>query len=87
MKYYFHQKKRQRTCLIPDQSINEYTKFWAFVDVYGATKKVRILQLYGPSALKSLCRSTILSNLNSYDQINELFLGTRLKSYLKFYVT
>jgi hypothetical protein len=40
-------KKRQRTCLIPDQSINEYTKFWAFVDVYGATKRVRILQLYG----------------------------------------
>jgi len=98
----FSPKKRQRTCLIPDQSINEYTKFWAFIDVYGATKRVRIVQLYGrkflsnfslynlsflASALKSLCRSTILSNLNSYNQINELFLGARLKSYLKFYVT
>jgi len=83
----FSPKKRQRTCLIPDQSINEYTKFWAFIDVYGATKRVRIVQLYGPSALKSLCRSVILSNLNSYNQINELFLGARLKSYLKFYVT
>lgn len=40
-------KKRQRTCLIPDQSIDEHTKFWAFIDVYGATKRVRILQLYG----------------------------------------
>ncbi len=40
-------KKRQRTCWTPNQSINEQTKFWAFVDVYGATKRVRILQLYG----------------------------------------
>jgi hypothetical protein len=45
------QKKRQRTCLIPDQCINEYTKFWAFVDVYGATKRVRILQIYGRKSL------------------------------------
>jgi hypothetical protein len=40
-------KKRQRICSTPEQSINEQTKFWAFVDVYGATKRVRILQLYG----------------------------------------
>jgi len=40
-------KKRQRTCWTSDQSINEQTKFWAFVDVYGATKRVRILQIYG----------------------------------------
>jgi hypothetical protein len=40
-------RKRQRTCLVPQESINESTKFWAFIDVYGATKKVRILQLYG----------------------------------------
>jgi hypothetical protein len=45
-------KKRQRTCLIPNQSINECTKFWAFVDVYGATKKVRALQLYGRKCSK-----------------------------------
>ena len=40
-------EKRQRTCISPDQSINKYTKFWAFIDVYGATKRVRIVQLYG----------------------------------------
>jgi hypothetical protein len=47
----FPSKKRQRTCLIPDQSINESTKFWGFVDVYGATTRVRILQLYGRKSL------------------------------------
>jgi hypothetical protein len=101
----FSPKKRQRTCLISDQSINEYSKFWAFVDVYGATKRVRMLQLYGrksslisaqifldivsfdiASTLKSLCRSTILPNLHSSDQINDFSLCTRLKSYLKFHI-
>ena len=93
-------RKRQRTCWTPDQFINEQTKFWAFVDVYGATKRVRILQLYGrkfsfisanvtslffiASSLKNLCRSTILAHLKSYDSINEFYLGSRLKSYLKF---
>lgn len=53
-------KKRQRTCLIPDQSIDEHTKFWAFIDVYGATKRVRILQLYGR---KSFLLFFVVNNL------------------------
>ena len=37
-------RKRQRTC---GTLVNEQVKLWAFVDVYGATKSVRIIQLYG----------------------------------------
>ena len=40
-------KKRQRTFPNSSKPINEHTKFWAFVDVYGATTRVRIVQLYG----------------------------------------
>ncbi|UJR22312.1 hypothetical protein I4U23_025374 [Adineta vaga] len=83
---YFPPKKRQRTFLNSPKPINEHTKFWAFVDVYGGTTRVRIVQLYGPSTLRSLCRSTLLSNLQSDDQINILPLHNQLKLYLKFLV-
>ncbi|CAF1421082.1 unnamed protein product [Adineta steineri] len=79
-------KKHQATYMKSKKSINKYTKFWAFVDVYGATKKVRIIQLYGPSPLKHLCRLKILSNLKSNDLIDTIFLNSRLQSYLKFYI-
>ena len=37
------------------------------------------------SSLRSLCRSTILSNLNTRDQIHTLPVHKQLKSYLKFH--
>lgn len=68
-----------------DKTIDEQTKFWAFIDVYGATEKVRVIQVYGPSTLKSLCRSVIVSRLQSSDQIDKfLFFHKQLQSYLKF---
>ncbi|CAF0980077.1 unnamed protein product [Adineta ricciae] len=79
-------KKRQRTFPNSSKPINQHTKFWAFVDVYGATTRVRIVQLYGPSSLRSRCRSMILSSLESFDQIDALSLNNHLKLYLKFHV-
>jgi hypothetical protein len=66
-------KKRQRTCLVPNQSINEHTKFWAFVDVYGATKRVRILQLYGRKYSKT--QSISLSILFIFSKYIEKFMS------------
>ena len=59
------QVKRQRTCWMPEQSITEQTKFWAFVDVYGATKRVRIVQLYGGTCFFFLSIIAAISSISS----------------------
>lgn len=37
-----------------DKTIDEQTKFWAFIDVYGATEKVRVVQIYGRKFFKMI---------------------------------
>ncbi|XP_069953613.1 neuralized-like protein 2 isoform X1 [Cherax quadricarinatus] len=56
---------------------------YAVVDVYGTTKQVRIVQLYGVASLKSACRETILKHI-AQRGVNALPLPQRLKDYLLF---
>ncbi|XP_076061085.1 neuralized-like protein 2 isoform X2 [Oratosquilla oratoria] len=53
------------------------------VDVYGTTKQVRIVQLYGVGSLKSACRDTILKHIAQHG-VNALPLPRMLKDYLLF---
>jgi hypothetical protein len=54
--------KRHRTCAT---MVNEHVKLWAFVDVYGATKRVRVIQLYGGQRFYTLNESSADSHLFS----------------------
>ncbi|KAB7503711.1 Neuralized-like protein 2 [Armadillidium nasatum] len=57
---------------------------FAVVDVYGATKQVRIIQLYGGVAsLKKMCRTTILRHIAMHG-IKSLPLPRTLKEYLLY---
>lgn len=55
----------------------------AVVDVYGTTKQVRIIQLYGVSTLQNACRDRILQ-LTSEDDLNKLPLPKKLKQFLRY---
>ncbi|CAG2116174.1 unnamed protein product, partial [Medioppia subpectinata] len=57
---------------------------FAVVDIYGTTKQVRIVQLYGTSTLMSACRSAILTTIRSPKVIPSLPLPTKLKNYLMY---
>jgi len=56
---------------------------YVVVDVYGTTKQVRIVQLYGVGTLQQSCRDCILQNLKK-DQTDRLPLPTKLKEYLRY---
>nr|XP_012219399.1 PREDICTED: hydrocephalus-inducing protein homolog [Linepithema humile] len=55
----------------------------AVVDVYGTTKQVRIVQLYGVSTLQSACRDAILQ-YTKRNAVNSLPLPRLLKEYLLY---
>lgn len=59
---------------------------FAVVDVYGTTKQVRIVQLYGVATLQSACRDTILQNMKKKckKSVAALPLPKALKEYLLF---
>ncbi|KXJ77315.1 hypothetical protein RP20_CCG007830 [Aedes albopictus] len=63
-----------------------YTKgaLHVVIDVYGTTKQVKIIQLYGISTLQSACRDAILSRV-SKTAIRQLPLPESLKEYLLQY--
>ncbi|XP_055921895.1 neuralized-like protein 2 [Eupeodes corollae] len=54
------------------------------VDVYGTTKQIRIVQLYGIISLQNACRDAILLNLKKHD-VDKLPLPDRLKQFLMRY--
>ncbi|XP_018334327.1 neuralized-like protein 2 [Agrilus planipennis] len=53
------------------------------VDVYGTTKKVRIIQLYGVPTLQSACRDAILQHITK-KAVSSLPLPKMLKEYLLY---
>jgi neuralized-like protein 2 len=57
---------------------------YAVVDVYGTTKQVRIIQLYGVGTLQHTCRDAIHQYLREKDDIEKLPLPTKLKEFLRF---
>lgn len=63
-----------------------YTKgaLHVVVDVYGTTKQVKIIQLYGISTLQGACRDAILARVKKAS-ITELPLPESLKNYLQQY--
>ncbi|XP_013102400.1 neuralized-like protein 2 [Stomoxys calcitrans] len=52
------------------------------IDVYGTTKQIRIIQLYGIVSLQNACRDAILLNMKPQN-IDKLPLPERLKNFLK----
>lgn len=56
----------------------------AVVDVYGTTKQVKIIQLYGVTTLQNACMATILSRIDK-SEIGLLPLPQRLKNFLMRY--
>uniref|UniRef100_A0A224XLX0 Putative notch signaling protein n=2 Tax=Panstrongylus TaxID=65342 RepID=A0A224XLX0_9HEMI len=57
---------------------------YAVVDVYGTTKQVRAVQLYGVASLQSACRDAILQNVKK-KSVPSLPLPKSLKEYLLFH--
>ncbi|XP_011556307.3 neuralized-like protein 2 [Plutella xylostella] len=53
----------------------------AVVDVYGTTKTVKIVQLYGVKTLQNICRDTILQSVNN-GSVKALPLPKCLKDFL-----
>ncbi|RZC41525.1 neuralized-like protein 2 [Asbolus verrucosus] len=56
---------------------------YVVVDVYGTTKKVRIVQLYGVPTLQAACRDAILSHITK-KAVSSLPLPKLLKKYLLY---
>ncbi|XP_046662382.1 neuralized-like protein 2 [Homalodisca vitripennis] len=56
---------------------------YAVVDVYGTTKQVRIVQLYGVASLQSACRDAILQHIQK-TAVSSLPLPKALKDYLLY---
>ncbi|XP_037817712.1 neuralized-like protein 2 [Lucilia sericata] len=52
------------------------------IDVYGTTKQIRIIQLYGIVSLQNACRDAILLNIKPQN-IDKLPLPERLKNFLR----
>lgn len=55
----------------------------AVIDVYGTTKQVRIIQLYGVATLQSACRDAILQHITK-TAVSSLPLPKMLKEYLLY---
>lgn len=55
----------------------------AVIDVYGTTKQVRIVQLYGVATLQSACRDAILQHITK-TAVSSLPLPKMLKEYLLY---
>lgn len=53
------------------------------VDVYGTTKSVKIIQVYGINSLQSLSKDVILSSVDK-SLLQELPLPESLKDYLSY---
>ncbi|KAG5671755.1 hypothetical protein PVAND_001934 [Polypedilum vanderplanki] len=60
------------------------SNLYCVVDVYGTTKQVKIIQVYGVSTLQSLSKDVIL-NFVEKDLINQLPLPESLKDFLHSY--
>jgi len=58
---------------------------FAVADIYGTTKQVRIVQLYGVSSLFDVCRSLILNMLPSKQDIPKLPLPKKIRDLLLCY--
>lgn len=56
---------------------------YAVIDVYGTTKQVRIVQMYGVATLQSACRDAILQHVSTSD-VFCLPLPKKLKDYLRY---
>lgn len=56
---------------------------YAVVDVYGTTKQVHIVQLYGVATLQSACRDAILQHITK-TAVSSLPLPRKLKEYLMY---
>ncbi|KAG1681673.1 Neuralized-like protein 2 [Nymphon striatum] len=56
---------------------------WVVVDIYGTTKKVRIVQLSGVSTLQQICRNVILQQI-AKSSVGHLPLPEKLKNFLLF---
>uniref|UniRef100_A0A1B6CWB2 Neuralized-like protein 2 n=1 Tax=Clastoptera arizonana TaxID=38151 RepID=A0A1B6CWB2_9HEMI len=56
---------------------------YAVIDVYGTTKQVRIIQLYGVATLQSLCRDAILQHIQK-TAVSSLPLPKTLIEYLMY---
>lgn len=56
---------------------------YAVVDVYGTTKQVRVVQLYGVASLQSACRDAILQHITQ-TAVSSLPLPKMLKEYLLY---
>lgn len=55
----------------------------AVVDVYGTTKQVRIIQLYGESSLQNVCRDIILQTVKK-NEVDMLPLPKKIKQFLRY---
>lgn len=55
----------------------------AVIDVYGTTKQVRIVQLYGVSTLQNVCRDQILQRLKK-EEVSHLPLPKKIKQFLRY---
>ncbi|XP_037084725.1 neuralized-like protein 2 [Pollicipes pollicipes] len=56
---------------------------YAVVDVYGSTKQIRIVQLYGVQSLMSSCREVILQHMVG-SSVSQLPLPPALKNFIAF---
>jgi neuralized-like protein 2 len=59
------------------------SNLYVCVDVYGTTKSVKIIQVYGINTLQSLSKNVILSSVDKTN-LNRLPLPERLKDYLSY---
>ncbi|XP_041376774.1 cytoplasmic tRNA 2-thiolation protein 2-A-like [Gigantopelta aegis] len=59
---------------------------YAVVDVYGTTKQVRIVQLYGVTSLQNACRDLILQRLKK-DDIGHLPLPQKIQQFLRYEIS
>jgi neuralized-like protein 2 len=60
------------------------TNLFAVIDVYGTTKQVKIIQVYGINTLQSLTKDVILSFVDK-SLVDQLPLPLKLKDYLHSY--
>ena len=59
------------------------SNLYVCVDVYGTTKSVKIIQVYGVSTLQSLSKEVILSTVDE-SRLFQLPLPESLKEYLAY---
>lgn len=59
------------------------SNLYVCVDVYGTTKSVKIIQVYGINSLQSLSKDVILNSMDE-SLLNQLPLPASLKDYLSF---